>query len=428
MNKNKKIIEKVKTAVIITLIISMFIFGWYSNLFDEFFNRVPVFGTIGNLTGAMPSDDFSGMLEMEAARPLGIIITHDDGRRLGVRYNTELRNVIYDWTAGIVGEALGSMSEPIRVNQAEWRHAITSPGVFFEYINPIGLSILNAWLGAGIFHLEEEIYVRRIFVSFGDDRNKLFFKNAKSGDLYSAETASFARKAPELETLQTNDALFAFETGIAASEFAPYMIIIPDVLHPNVVVMSAGTAEELLNYVRNAFGHGREPERRYQDGDTLVSVGAHFNIRVEADGRVLYRRTDGYPSIDSEYTATLVEHIEKARLVVSSTIGRTAGSADAFFQSAFAYDERRTYITFGYYIAGGRVRLPDEMYAARFVFLAGHIIEAELLFLSYSIAEESTRLLPELMTLAAAGGEFMLVFAESEADVLMPAWSKVAER
>jgi hypothetical protein len=40
------------------------------------------------------------------------------------------------------------------------------------------------------------------------------------------------------------------------------------------------------------------------------------------------------------------------------------------------------------------------------------------------VAEEATSLLPELQTLAAAGGEFILCYSDAGADTLTPFWQK----
>ena len=421
MTNKKKIIEGAKTALIIMLTVSMIVLGGQTRLFSDVAASVPFFGNFTGLGRAEPTAEPGETIVMEAARPLVIVITHEDGGRFGAKYDTDIRNEVYDWTSGIVGEALGSASAFEQICQYRWREALSAPGVFFEYFSPVRLSIINNWLGARLAYIDRDFLLRRIFVEFCDDSNRIYLQDIQSGNFYSANTASFARKAQELETLRPNGAQFAFEIGSAGASEAPYMLILPDAKHPIVVADSASSAEEILYIVRNAFGHGRETDRRYFDNDTLVSIGVNFNVRVQPCGTVLYRRTDRPPAIDDNISDSRI--IEQARIAVSRTIARTAAGAEVFFEHLEFLDNDNSVVTFGYYIAGGRIRLIDDMPAARLLVSGGIVVEAEMKFRSFSVSgEQYAGLLPEVIILAAAGGEFILNFSDTGSELLTPMW------
>ena len=421
MTNKRKVIEGLKTALILMLTISIIILGGQTQLFRDVAASVPFFANFTDMGRAAPTAQLGETIVMEAARPLVIVITHDCGGRFGAKYDTDIRNEVYDWTSGIVGEALGSASAFEQTCQYRWRDALSAPGVFFEYFSPVRLSIINNWLGARLASIDEDILLRRIFVAFGDDSNRIYLQDIQSGNFYAAHTASFARKAQELETLRPNGARFAFEIGSAGSEDAPYMLILPDINHPLVAADSASSAEEILYIVRNAFGHGRETDRRYFDNDTLVSIGVNFNIRVQPCGTVLYRRTDRPSAIDENISDSRI--IEQARIAVGQTIARTAAGAEVFFELMEFLDNDNAVVTFGYYIAGGRVRLIDDAPAARLLVSGGIVMEAELRFRSFSVSgEQYVELLPEVMILAAAGGEFILNFSDTGSELITPMW------
>ena len=421
MTNRRKIIEWAKTTLIVILTMSMVLLGWHTQLFNDVAASIPLFGNFTGLGRATPTVEIGEAIVMEAARPLIIVITYEDGERFGAKYDTDIRNEVYAWTSGIIGEALGSAAAFQEISQEQWREAISAPGVFFEYFSPVWLSVLNSWLGARLAYIEEDILLRRIFVAFGDDSNRIYLQDIQSGNFYAAQTASFARKAQELETLRENGARFAFEIGSAGSERAPYMLILPGVKHPVVTANSASSAEEILYIVRNAFGHGREADRRYFDDDTLVSIGVNFNIRVQPCGTVLYRRTDR-PQVDSAIFSDS-QVIEQARIAIAETIVRTSAGAEVFFEYLKHVDDDSRLVTFGYYIAGGRIRLIDDMPAARLFVSGGIVMEAELKFRSFSVSgEEYTELLPEILILAAAGGEFILNFSDTGLDEITPVW------
>jgi hypothetical protein len=423
MSKAVRVREWIKTALIITLSISTVLLGWRTNLFDDIFYTIPFFGRFTNFVGGSPPEETTGVIGVEAARPISIVITFDDGERFGVRYETDVRNTVYDWTSSILGEALASAFAYEEISAEEWRTALSGMGVFFEYASPVNLSVLHAWLGAGIDGLEYDIPLRRIFVAFGEFRNRVYFKDDSSGVYFTADTNSSAAKAQELEMLRPNATKFAFELGVVGAENAPYTIIKTGTMHPNIAALPAASAESILEVVRDVFGHGREVDRTYFDGDTLVSVGAHFNIRIEPDGRVIYRRTDGLQPTDTPFSPSESEMIEMARAVVSDTIGRTSGGAELFFETLEFTSEDSGIVTFEYYIAGGRIRLGDDVSAARVYFTNSIISEATLFFRNFSIiSDEYTELLPELLTFAAAGGDFTLSFPYIGSDTLIPTW------
>jgi hypothetical protein len=115
--------------------------------------------------------------------------------------------------------------------------------------------------------------------------------------------------------------------------------------------------------------------------------------------------------------------IEMARAVVSDTIGRTSGGAELFFETLELTAADSGVVTFGYYIAGGRIRLGEDVPAAKVFFTESIISEATLFFRNFSIiSDEYTELLPELLAFAAAGGEFALSFPYVGSDTLIPTW------
>jgi hypothetical protein len=165
-------------------------------------------------------------------------------------------------------------------------------------------------------------------------------------------------------------------------------------------------------------------------------VGTQFNIRLYNDGRAVYRHTGGAARFDDADSLDDNESfvvgadagegamIELARNVADSTVGRFCGAAEVFFDS-IEYPQRDVCtVYFTYYFAGGRVLLANDGFAAKVTFNAGEVSEMELHFRNYAVAGETTLLLPELQTLAAAGGEFILCYPDAGTDALAPFWQK----
>ena len=424
MSKAKKTVELAKTALIALLTVSAFFLALRTGLFNDVFATLPIFGNVAGLVRetAGPTGQ-NGTTIKEAARPLTIVVTNEDGGRFGVRYDTDVRNAIYVRASSIFGEALGSASTPMEISEDEWREALSKHNVYFEYITPIRLSVLDGWLwlGARMSDKVDDFMIRRIFVAFGEERSRIYFQDQASGLFFGADTASAAGKAQELEMYGENGAQFAFELGGAGSEIAPYMLIMLGGTHPNVLSSDVGSSLEQIEITLAALGHVNETFAQYYSGDTLVGIGTQFRIRARPDGRILYRRTDRLRKDEEVLFLSEIEMIERARVIVADSIGRTSGNAEIMFE-LFEYGEDVYAVHFAYYIAGGRIFLQEDRTAAMVTFSSGVVSEVELDFRNFTPDGEYTRLLPERQTLAAAGGEFMLSYSDTGSDVLQPFW------
>ena len=423
--KGKRAVEWLKTALIAILTISALLLGWQTGLFDEFFRVIPLFANMAELvkgTAATGSGEPGGVPIKEAARPSTVIITDKDGGRFGVKYDTKLRNDVYDMTSRIVSEALSSASESAEINESEWRQALSGPGVYFEYFTPVRVSILSGWLGAKLPDSMGDTLLRRIFVAFGEEISRVYYYDESSGLFYAADTASFAGESQELEAYPPNGTLFAYETGIKAAENAPYTIILPDYPHQDVRAVSAGSTEEILDLVLSAIGHGNETYAPYESEGALVRVGTQFYIRADVYGRVAYRRTEMLPFDSGVRLPGENAMIEMARIIAADTIGSIGSNAEVFFETLEYGAGGTLSVYFAYYIAGGCIRLAEDGYAARITFTDGNVTDIELVFRNYSLSGETNKLYREKQALAAAGGEFMMCYYDTGAERLQPVW------
>lgn len=423
MRNVSRTIEAGKTVLIVLLAVSALFLAWRTKLFSDFFKIVPFFGNVAELMrGTAGTAETGGASLKEAARPLSIVITNEEGGRYGVKYDTDARNTAYGRTSIIFNEALGSSSKPLEIDEDEWRAALCGPGVFFAYATPVKLSVLVGWLGTRMAEFYDDASLTYICVAFGEGRSRVYYQDHESGLFYGADTASSAGKAQELGIYNANGALFAFETSIKAADNAPYMLILPGAEHPVIHAGAAGNAGELIDIVLAALGHSDEAPAILPESDGAIRcVGTQFNIRADALGRVTYHRTDSLPPAEERQTLDESEMIERARVIAADTIGGTCGDAEVSFES-FEYSAGYYSVYFDYYIAGGNIHIHDDARAARVSFLSGMITDVELNFRHYALTDEHTELLPERQALAAANGEFMLFYSDTGPEWLHPFW------
>lgn len=418
--------ELLKTALIVLLAASAIFLGWRTKLFSELFKSVPFFGSVADLVKSASGDE-TGAYAKEAARPLGIVITGKDGQRYGVKYDAEARNAVYDRTSSIVGEALGTAAAISGISEDEWREALSDSGVYYEYLIPVRLSVLDIWLDAKMTQQTGDAALRRIFVTFGDQKNRLYYQDSESGHFYGADTASSADIERDLDIYSSNGTQFAYETGVKAADAAPYLMIIPESAKKIVSAAAAGTAEELLEITLSAFGHSNETYTTslIGSGSAVTFIGAQFNVVIRPDGSVTYRNTVNPREAAGGQAAGDSGMIEQARRIAAEMLSGAPGGAEVFFESIERRAGNYCTVAFNYYIAGGRIYLPEEASAAKFTFNDGVIIEAEMFFRTYTTAGEYTGLLPEIQALAAAGREYHLCYSDNGRETLRPFWLPV---
>ena len=421
MNNTKRTVERLKTIIIFVLLTSMVLLGWRTKLFNDFFSTINIFGTASKTSKGTSKTEISRTTVREAARPLCVVITGADGGRCGIKYDTDARNAIYDRTCGIFGEALGSASNIAEISETEWREALSGSSIYYGYTIPIKLSILGTWLGAKV---DQETMIRRIFITFNEEKNKLYYQDFESGIFFVADTASTAGKTQELDIYSANDARFAFETNIKAAANAPYLLIMPNSEHSCVTASSSGSAVDLLDTALTVFGHSNESYTKpFIDGNgTLNCIGTQFTMSVDSSGGMMYRRSEISPPTHALQPLGESDMIETARAIVSETINATSGGAEAFYESIEYISDDTCSVIFGYYIAGGRIILHDDKYAARITFKLGSVSDVELNFRKFATSADRMNLLPEKQALAAARGEFILCYSDSGTETIPPFW------
>ena len=83
-----------------------------------------------------------------AARPVRIAVC-DGVNRYAVQYNTAQTDKLYDSVGILLGEALSSAYSPTAITESVWQAALSSPGVWFDFLGKIPLETLSAWTGEG---------------------------------------------------------------------------------------------------------------------------------------------------------------------------------------------------------------------------------------------------------------------------------------
>lgn len=429
MTKNK--IDRIKNMIIVLLIVSSIMLGLKTTLFNEFFNSIPFVAKtsewVGDfLTGSdnNASDD-TVTVSAESGRPRYIAVTNNAGAHYGVKYDTVTSKSLFENVGGFFYEALGSATEPTEITEEDWKTALKSLGLYFDYVYPVPISMIAKWLGADISEQWGNTNIRRICIAQSGDAVCLYYQEEASGLFFCAETAvTFSSLTDRFETYQSNGALFAFELSDFLKTDEWYQLILTDVhTHPVIASENPILNEDEIEHIFDTLGIIYNPNSTYPEADgTLVFVENNFTLRLGTNGHITYKLLDTGDITDSDQTAE--EAVETARMIVDSTLGQYCGDADLCLSSVTFMDEGAYVITFEYWVAGGKIHLNEDGWAAKIVVKDLNILEMDLVFRKYTITTDTRVMLPEILACSASASEMILNYTDRGHQLIDPEWVK----
>lgn len=447
MVNKKRVLEWLKTTAIVLLSVSAVYLMGRTGLFDEFLESSESVSRVSQWIKSLSQgqgfveNGSAGTVTLgEASRPLYIAITLEDGiGRCAVKYDTSMINEIYDNTGLILGEALGSSGDPENITESAWQSALSSPGVYYDYVNPLPLSVIAAWLNTEIAHEGSAHNVRRIYLSENEAGGvDLYYISENNGraSFYRCKTAlSYSGLASRIESYTPNGANFVFELGGLLDSAESYALVLQDnnakpciaASNPFGSLISENellTAFDLSPYIVSSY-----PE---PDGTIVYVESGDCSLRLGTDGTFVYKRiSDDSTRLSvaaAGETPTLTEVIECARRLVAETLGKICGDAVVYLAD-YSYSENEYVLNFSYYINGAHISAADGGYCATIIISGGGVAEARLYFRTYSELPETKVLLPELQEVAIIssimdGGELVLNYEDTGGEaVLEPFWS-----
>lgn len=386
-------IEWLKTGLIVLLLASAIILGYSSDVFADISGAVSRAGTVAAYPG------FVDLSPAEAARPGVLVLTNLSAERAVYKYDMDSLDLIYDRTSRDMGEALSALSAPEECSEADWRRALQSPGIMYEYHTDIPLEIVRDWLGAS--GEGYGITLRRMCLT---DSFALYFEGG--GRFYMSETASLGS---ELIIPATYDSGLKYRFELQSGADAPYIILMASgSTHATAISRNPLAEDSALSSAVSALGIDLRQTNSYLETDgTRVYVSSAFALFASPDGVVSCRRTGEIPLADTD----LCSCVEIARRTVAATIGASSGESRVYYTGHSASDSAVT-VTFDYFFDGGRVFIPGQSHAAKVTVSGGIVTELTLCFRSYEPGD-GMLLLPEIQALAICDGEFMLGYIDS---------------
>ena len=393
---SRRTVEWLKTGLIVLLLVSAVLLGYSSDVFT---------GLSGAFSPSQATSSETGSMDRalaEAARPIMLVLTNEASERAVFKYDMDTLDLIYERTSSSLGEALGSLSAPEECTETEWRQALQSPGIMFEYHTAMPLELVRDWLGAS--GEGYGISPRRICLVFDNNATALYLES--NGKFYVSQTASLGG---ETSVSTTYDGSLKYQFEQDDSSVSPYTILsTAGSSHATAIITNPLSDGSALPAAVSVLGVDLRLTSSYPESDgTRVYISNTFYLSVSPDGVVDYHR-DVEPTA---MPAELRDAVELARRTVAATIGAFSGDARVHFTGCSAIGGAVT-VTFDYFFAGGRVIFPGQKSAAEITVTGNSVTALTLYFRSFDTSD-SMVLLPEAQALAISNGEFALGYADS---------------
>jgi hypothetical protein len=424
IRNDPRAMNTVRNAVIILLLCSAAVLAAHSGLFG-LSSRNSAQASSGQTGGK--SQSAAGSAAIKAAGPYVIAVTDDSGSHCGLMYDGAALVQAYDGLSAYLGEALGSAGDPEKVDEKEWRQALGSVGVYFDFGYDEPLSLLASGLNVSMTSGAGGHSAARFCLRADGDAAELYYLRSKDGGYYKCTTAvSSDTMTSKLGAFTPNGASFLFETDYDYDLVDRYFLLpqgqaaIHSVTAKNPVGTDFDAATLTALFSMNGYLASHYPE---SDG-TEVYVESGSTLRIGTDGTVTYRNTDAASS-GGDGDAALKTAVARAGQIVSATVGSAGGIAAVGLDSVeYSQTDGAYVVRYCYEINGMPVSLGAED-AAEITVTGGKVTGAVLNFREYSYSGEDDAPLPALQAMAvvqAKGGGMPLLCYVDDGSTVSAGW------
>lgn len=372
----------------------------------------------------------------KAAHPLRLTATVLEGERpvrCAIQYDRERIQVMFQQTAGLLRETLSSAATPETVSRRDWERALsTAPGLCFDFVGELPLSVLGGWLSADC--PLPEARVRRLLLTRWEGETALYYQDLTKGVYYRCSTPVIPLGQLEqvLTGLAGNGAYYAFEDP-DRGELDPDTLMVPGAAYLPVCTVANPVAggRGTLNGLMEDLGFDPAGCAFYSAADEEVARAGTDTVRLSGLGVVEYHGSSAgeptFPLLDYENESGCFAAVESCRQIALRVMGTRMGEARLYLAEA-RQTQSGWEIAFDYEIDGVPVTLGDGR-AAEFRVDERGITGFTLRMRGYLLREELHPVMPPVQAAAAmqamelGGGELAVIYHDSGEETLKPEWS-----
>lgn len=339
----------------------------------------------------------------ELAAPVRTAVTGDYGRCGGLTCTTG-DPVFADPLGRRLLEALGSARDYVPCSRGDFLRALRGPSLYYDFLEPLPLSVLAGLLGGGEdVSPREDLSARRLLIVPQEGGAVLYLWDGGENCFRASTAVSSDSLEQVISRYELGDASFAMDGGGLERELNPCSLLPaqpPELPSFTLGDPLAGGTDWFLS----ALGFNpRSRTRHTESSGTELIIDGDRTLRIRPDNTIHYQ--SGNEPILRVKAAGDLPTAREAALGAGSLLGSllapVSGELQPWLQSLRRSGDV-TALRFGYQLKGVPVRFQDGGFAAEITLTGSAVTALSLRFRQYNAAEEPSLLLPLPQALAVA--------------------------
>ncbi len=339
----------------------------------------------------------------DLAAPVRTAVTGDYGRCGGLTCTTG-DPVFADPLGRRLLEALGSARDYAPCSRGDFLRALRGPSLYYDFLEPLPLSVLAGLLGGGEdVSPREDLSARRLLIVPQEGGAVLYLWDGGENCFRASTAVSSDSLEQVISRYELGDASFAMDGGGLERELDPCSLLPaqpPELPSFTLGDPLAGGTDWLLS----ALGFNpRSRTRHTESSGTELIIDGDRTLRIRPDNTIHYQ-SGNEPILRvkaAEDLPTAREAALGAGSLLGSLLAPVSGELQPWLQSLRRSGDV-TALRFGYQLKGVPVRFQDGGFAAEITLTGSAVTALSLRFRQYNAAEEPSLLLPLPQALAVA--------------------------
>lgn len=324
---------------------------------------------------------------MGLVAPVRVAVSNPYGRYADVSVRTDDES--FSALGRILREAVGSAREPEPCTEEQFREALAGTSVYYDFLNPLPLSILSGLTGAE--ETDESTVARSLAVAAGEDGVTLYLWNGAEDYLRCATAVAADSLESTVNRFEMGSARFAYESP-GMEGISPYALFLQEKAKMPTLreaVLSVDV-EDLLG----ALQFNPRTNYRYAESEgTEVVVEGGRTLRVHMDGSISYQ-SGGEEVLTVKAADTSLEALaEGTDQLLDGLLAAAGGQANLYLES-IAREEDTVTLVYGYEVGGVPIRLFNGSSAATIILSGTSVAEMDVRLRQYAVTDETSTLLP----------------------------------
>ncbi len=352
---------------------------------------------------APPGPAQSAAPAAELAAPVRTAVTGDYGRCGGLTCTTG-DPVFADPLGRRLLEALGSARDYAPCSRGDFLRALRGPSLYYDFLEPLPLSVLAGLLGGGEdVSPREDLSARRLLIVPQEGGAVLYLWDGGENCFRASTAVSSDSLEQVISRYELGDTSFAMDGGGLERELNPCSLLPaqpPELPSFTLGDPLAGGTDWLLS----ALGFNpRSRTRHTESSGTELIIDGDRTLRIRPDNTIHYQ-SGNEPILRVKAAGDLPTAREAALgagSLLSSLLAPVSGELQPWLQSLRRSGDV-TALRFGYQLKGVPVRFQDGGFAAEITLTGSAVTALSLRFRQYNAAEEPSLLLPLPQALAVA--------------------------